>query len=219
MLVVDWYDVTEACHKRTFAHECALSSLPAEWQRELASLWRLEADVNNGGYLQFLSNWGNESYTYARQALEKIGARRMAEIIEQCQALVDEHFDSANAPPERLSHLLPNRIIDAHDGTLVKKPGSILPDNVVARVYELSYEFMDYPDDLASLGLKYYRCHIESDGGNQEKAVVLPFAEWQQIAEELEELEDIRSFDEAKSEPSDPVPFEDVRRIERGESP
>ena len=55
---------------------------------------------------------------------------------------------------------------------------------------------------------------------NEKKAVMLPFAEWQQIMEELEELEDIRSFDEAKSKPSDAVPFESVAiRIERGESP
>ncbi len=55
---------------------------------------------------------------------------------------------------------------------------------------------------------------------NEKKAVMLPFAEWQQIMEELEELEDIRSLDEAKSQPSDPVPFESVvKRIERGESP
>ena len=58
------------------------------------------------------------------------------------------------------------------------------------------------------------------DEKNEKKAVVLPFAEWQQIMEELEELEDIRSFDEAKSRTSDPVPFEAVvERIERGESP
>src|SRR5207245_11456193 len=94
---VDWYDATTKYHKRTFPHECQLSSLPAEWQRELAALSRLEADVNNGAYLQFLSNWGRESYVYASQALKKIGARKMAAIIDRCQALVDEHFTSEGA--------------------------------------------------------------------------------------------------------------------------
>lgn len=57
------------------------------------------------------------------------------------------------------------------------------------------------------------------DEKNEKKAVMLPFAEWQQIMEELEELDDIRSFDEAKTQPSNPVPFEDVaKKIERGES-
>lgn len=58
------------------------------------------------------------------------------------------------------------------------------------------------------------------DEKNKKKAVLLPFAEWQHIMEELEELEDIRAFDEAKSMPSDAVPFEDAaRKIERGEAP
>jgi hypothetical protein len=90
---VKWYDITGEFHKQTFAHECRLDSLPEEWQRELAAIWRLEADVNNGAYLQFLENWGRESYVYASQALKKIGAARIAEIVDQCQALVDEHVD------------------------------------------------------------------------------------------------------------------------------
>jgi len=58
------------------------------------------------------------------------------------------------------------------------------------------------------------------DEKNEKKAVMLPFAEWQQVMEELEELDDIRSFDEAKSRPSDTVPFEEVaKKIERRESP
>ena len=43
--------------------------------------------------------------------------------------------------------------------------------------------------------------------GNR-KAVVLPLAEWEQIKEELEELDDIRAYDEAKRHPSKPAPFE-----------
>ncbi len=51
------------------------------------------ADVNNGAYLQFLGNWGRESYVYASQALKKIGARRMAQIVDDCQALIDERLE------------------------------------------------------------------------------------------------------------------------------
>jgi hypothetical protein len=87
---MDWYDVTGKYHEQTFSHDCRLSSLPEVWQRELAAIWRLEADVNNGAYLQFLSNGGRESYVYASQALKKIGARKMAELIDRCQILVDD---------------------------------------------------------------------------------------------------------------------------------
>jgi hypothetical protein len=160
---VDWYDATGKYHEQTFSHECRLSSLPEEWQRELAALWRLEADVNNGAYIQFLSNWGRESYVYASQALSKIGARKMAEIVECCQSLVDEHFNSEGASQEQMQNLMPNPVI-GRDGELVKEPGSVLPDSVVDRINELSYEFMNYPEDLAQLGLNHYRDYLKGEG-------------------------------------------------------
>ena len=39
-------------------------------------------------------------------------------------------------------------------------------------------------------------------------AVVLPIAEYDQILEDLEELEDIRAFDEAKASGEKPIPIE-----------
>src|ERR1700728_552067 len=107
---MDWYDATGKYHERTFSHDCRLSSLPEEWQRELAAIWRLEADVNNGAYLQFFSNWGRESYVYASQALRKIGARKMAEIIDRCQSLVDDHFVAERDSYEQKMSLLPNPV-------------------------------------------------------------------------------------------------------------
>ena len=58
--------------------------------------------------------------------------------------------------------------------------------------------------------------YLVDEAGNP-KAVVLPLAAWQQIKEELEELEDIRAYDEAKAQPSEPVPFEQaLREIHEG---
>jgi hypothetical protein len=79
---MDWYEITGKYHQKAGGR--ALSSLPEEWQRELAAVWRLEADVNNGAYLQFLANWGRESYVYASQALKKIGAQKMGAIVDGC---------------------------------------------------------------------------------------------------------------------------------------
>src|SRR5438552_6437723 len=109
---MNWLDLCAALHERTFAHDSRLSSLSHDWQRELAALWRLEADVNNGAYLQFLVNWGRESYVYASQALKKIGALKMADIVDRCQALVDEHFNSEGKSPDDLEQLLMNSVID-----------------------------------------------------------------------------------------------------------
>ena len=58
--------------------------------------------------------------------------------------------------------------------------------------------------------------YLVDEAGNR-RAVVLPLAAWQQIKEELEELEDIRAYDEAKAQPSEPVPFEQaIREIHEG---
>ena len=50
------------------------------------------------------------------------------------------------------------------------------------------------------------------------KSVVLPYSEWENIVEEMEELDDIRAYDKAKNETEyEDVPFEQaVKEIEDG---
>lgn len=46
------------------------------------------------------------------------------------------------------------------------------------------------------------------------KAVLLPLPEWEEIVAELEELDDIRAFDEAKASSDEVIPFaQAVREI------
>ncbi len=55
------------------------------------------------------------------------------------------------------------------------------------------------------------------DENSNRKAVVLPYSEWENIIEEIEELEDIRAFDQAKSEDNEVIPFEQaIQEIEDG---
>lgn len=46
------------------------------------------------------------------------------------------------------------------------------------------------------------------DGEGNRTAVVVPISEWTQVLELLEELSDVRAYDEAKSLPSEPIPFD-----------
>lgn len=46
-----------------------------------------------------------------------------------------------------------------------------------------------------------------TDKQGQKKSVVLPIEEWESIREALEELDDIRTYDDAKKSGSDPVSF------------
>jgi len=55
--------------------------------------------------------------------------------------------------------------------------------------------------------IRFDEQYLVDEKGNR-KAVVLPISSWQQILEALEELDDIRAYDKAKREPSDPIPFE-----------
>ena len=159
---MDWYDAAVEYHRQTFPHDGRLSSLPAEWQRELVALMLVNREVNNGGYLQFFANHGRETYEYASRAFRAIGARRMAEIIDHCQALVDEHYISESRSEEELRRLLPNEIIGP-DGRTIKEAGSELPEAILAKVLQLSYDFMSYPDNVADLAQNYYGPLIEGD--------------------------------------------------------
>ena len=55
------------------------------------------------------------------------------------------------------------------------------------------------------------------DKDKHTKAVLLPISEWEQIVDALEELDDIRAYDEAKASPQDSIPFDQaVREIQEG---
>ena len=57
------------------------------------------------------------------------------------------------------------------------------------------------------------------DEQGRRKAVVVPLEEWEQILDALEELDDIRGYDEAKSDPSDAIHFEQaVMEIREGKA-
>ena len=44
------------------------------------------------------------------------------------------------------------------------------------------------------------------------KAVLLPLPEWEEVVAELEELDDIRAFDAAKSSNEESIPFDQAVR-------
>lgn len=50
------------------------------------------------------------------------------------------------------------------------------------------------------------------DGQPGGRSVVLPIVEWEQVLEDLEELDDIRSYDAATSEPDESLPFDQAVR-------
>lgn len=160
---MEWYEAANEYFKQARPADGRLPFPAAEWQRELVALMLVNREVNNGGYLQFFANHGREVYEYAVRSLKVIGARRMADIVVACQALIDEHSPNKGWPSRERAELLPNPIVSC-DGETIKDEGSVLPESVLERLSELSFEFMGYPDDVGDLARAHYGPLIECDG-------------------------------------------------------
>lgn len=50
------------------------------------------------------------------------------------------------------------------------------------------------------------------DEHGERQAAVVPMGQWRAVLESLEELEDIRAYDEASKDPSEPIRFEEAVR-------
>ncbi|MFZ4695958.1 MAG: hypothetical protein ACOYMV_12605 [Verrucomicrobiia bacterium] len=57
------------------------------------------------------------------------------------------------------------------------------------------------------------------DEHQQRKAVLVSAAEWERIVEELDELDDLRAYDEAKAKPQEALPLDLAVRMLREDRP
>ena len=67
----DTYSI-EFCKKLEYDCDGDWSRLDPD-EQEIAALWKLVADMYNGGFLQFFCNWGYECYWYAMRGIQRIG--------------------------------------------------------------------------------------------------------------------------------------------------
>ncbi len=106
-------------------------------QHELVALWRMEADINNGGFMQFLCNWGAPNLEVALQALQKLGATQAHECLQQMFAVIA-------------------RFEDSPDVTSLDDLPALLTEAENDRLQELDEAFWDYPDHLPKLVVQHY---------------------------------------------------------------
>jgi PHD/YefM family antitoxin component YafN of YafNO toxin-antitoxin module len=65
----------------------------------------------------------------------------------------------------------------------------------------------------------FHEQYVVDEHGNR-SAVLVPLSEWQRLLDELEELDEIREYDEAKKQLSETVGFEQaIREIREGTVP
>lgn len=131
-----WDELFERALATLKAADWQLDRLPSRDQ-ELVALWRMEADINNGGFMQFLGNWGDPTCQLSLLALKQMGAQRTHAILAGMRGLIDRFEQS----PEFIEL---NDIYGA------------MTDAEQARLQELEDAYFEYPDDLARLGLAHY---------------------------------------------------------------
>lgn len=106
-------------------------------EQQISALWRLEADVNNGGFLQFFCNWGEATCRTAIAALAEIGALKMHFLVKRMRAVLDrlEGSPQIQGLMDLYQHLTPAE----HDA-----------------LEALDEAFWAYPDRLSKLGVLHY---------------------------------------------------------------
>lgn len=72
----------QAVDKLFEQHNGKLESMDG-WEQELVLIWRAEADIGNGGILQFVCNWGFPAAEKTCSVLKKIGAVHSAMLIHR----------------------------------------------------------------------------------------------------------------------------------------
>ncbi len=112
----------------------------SEEQKVFTAIWRLESEVNNGGFTQYFENDGGETAGFAATALKRIGANQCAGIVERAVNTV-----CAGSVPT-----------DAHGWEMLI---ARMSDESGEIVDSLDAEFFKYPDDLTGLLFEFVREH------------------------------------------------------------
>ncbi|MBN5050561.1 DUF4375 domain-containing protein [Stenotrophomonas maltophilia] len=131
-----WDDRYEAALARLQSHAWKLDALSDEDQ-QLVALWRMEADINNGGFMQFLCNWGDPTCQLALRALQAMGATQTHAILAGMRGLLDRLEDDPAI--EELTDLY----------------GAMSEDEQQA-LEAFEDDYYARPEDLARLGLKHF---------------------------------------------------------------
>lgn len=150
-LDVAWEASYDAAMGKLKAADWQLEALGADDQA-LCALWRLEADMNNGGFLQFLGNWGEANCQIALAALRKMGAHQTHAIVQRQRDIV-QRFEN--------------------DPDLKSMPDiyGLLTEQENDELEALDHAFWDYPDRLAPLGLACFGLPALPSSGSAEAAV------------------------------------------------
>ncbi|WP_291727833.1 DUF4375 domain-containing protein [Bernardetia sp.] len=108
---------------------------------EVVRIWRLEADMYNGGFIQFFCNWGEGNFLETQKVLKKIGATKALEIITECELIISKCKED-----ERLEKLW--------DIPVVLK--DYITEEESKKLNDLDELYWENPDDIQKLAYDTY---------------------------------------------------------------
>ena len=113
-------------------------------EREIAALWKLYVDINNGGFEQFFCNWGYDCYWYAMRGIQRMGYRELLAMLHNTYMDVFDKFRE----DERL--------------TYYSDIFQYLTDEDDAILMETNTSFWEtYGDELAKRAYKFYHDELK----------------------------------------------------------
>jgi hypothetical protein len=103
-----------------------------EAEKVFVSVWELESEVNNGGFLQYFSNSSGDNAANCAWALEKIGALKVVALAKQALSVFENGNPSA-------------------DSTIRQSQVQNFSGEQKEFLDELDQQFFKYPDNLTKL--------------------------------------------------------------------
>ena len=108
----------------------------------------LEAEVNNGGFLQFFTNPSGKHANESIESLELIGANYTKSLLEKAMQIMLKHNEST----ETL-----NRKINSRELYEIFETSEIYENvEMMDEMNKLDSKFFEYKDDISSLKMKYF---------------------------------------------------------------
>lgn len=108
----------------------------------------LEAEVNNGGFLQFLTNSSGQYTDETIESLELIGAEYTKNLIENAVEIMLKHNKSTNSLKDKINGYQLHKIIETSE----------IYDNeiMIEEMNKLNPLFFEYNDSLSALNMKFF---------------------------------------------------------------
>lgn len=121
-------------------YEGNIEAMP-ENERDVVLIWRLEADMYNGGFIQYFCNWGFKNFEKTQKVLAKINAKESLNIITECEQIISVLKDDMRIQALwDIPKYLPEYLTEEQD----------------ERLDELDELYWENLDDIQLIGYNYY---------------------------------------------------------------